>query len=40
MKETTVDPKKISERFVNFFTNIAPNITKKIPNSSKWFIDF
>ena len=29
MKETTVDPKKISESFIKCFTNIKPKIAKK-----------
>ena len=40
MKETTEDPKKISESFIKYFTNIKPKITKKIPNCSKWFTDY
>ena len=33
-KKEVTDIKDIAEEFNNFFTNVAPNLAKKVPNSS------
>ena len=38
-KEVT-EVKDIVEEFNSFFTNVGPNLAKKVPNSSNSFISF
>ena len=35
-----MDPKEMAEKFINFFTNIGPNLASKIPKATKPFLDF
>ena len=39
-KTEVTEIKDISEEFNNFFTNVGPNLAKKVPNSSNSFTSF
>ena len=39
-KKEVTEIKDIAEKFNNFFTNVGPNIAKKVPNSSNSFTSF
>ena len=40
LKKEVTEIKDIAEEFNNFFTNVGPNLAKKVPNSSKSFTSF
>ena len=39
-KKEVTEIKDIAEKFNNFFTNVGPNLAKKVPNSSNSFTSF
>ena len=40
LKKKKTEMKDTAEEFANFFTNVRPNLAKKVPNSSNSFTSF